>query len=174
METIDFTALEKFIYDERLLDERSVHGLSHWHQVEFNGLLIARATLADPVVVRLFALFHDSRRTSDGYDEEHGRFGAKYALELRGKHFELDDARFEKLFHACENHTTEYATGDPTIDTCYDADRLDLGRVGILPDPQKMATAFGKKLARKLHDVPFERHREWIQSFAEKNPGRLD
>lgn len=34
-----------------------------------------------------------------------------------------------------------------TIDACFDADRLDLGRVGITPDPEKMATERGKELA---------------------------
>ena len=40
-------------------------------------------------------------------------------------------------------------TGDPTIDACFDADRLDLGRVGIIPDPGRLATEKGKELARK-------------------------
>ena len=40
--------------------------------------------------------------------------------------------------------------GEPTIDACFDADRLDLGRVGITPDPNKMATAKGKELASQL------------------------
>ena len=34
-----------------------------------------------------------------------------------------------------------------TMYACFDADRLDLGRVGITPDPKKMATAKGKELA---------------------------
>ncbi len=171
MDDIDFSALEDFIYENRLIDDRSVHGLRHWHQVEANGLLLSRETLADRTVVRLFALFHDSRRVSDGYDEEHGRLGADFARKLVGKRFALDKARLEKLLHACENHTTEHSSGDATIDTCYDADRLDLGRVGIVPAPRKMATAFGKRLARRLQDVPPEMHRKWIKNFMETNFG---
>ena len=34
-----------------------------------------------------------------------------------------------------------------TIDACFDADRLDLGRVGIDPDPERMATERGKEIA---------------------------
>jgi len=167
MEDIDFAALEEYIYENRLLDEKSVHGLSHWHQVEFNGLLLAKKTHADETVVRLFALFHDSRRIHDGYDEEHGPRGAEFAKQLRGKLFDLDDARFQKLLIACQKHTVEPSTGDSTIDTCFDADRLDLGRVSIVPDPKKMATDFGKKLASKLQNVPVKGHREWLrtQSF---------
>jgi uncharacterized protein len=167
MECIDFAALEDYIYENRLFDEKSLHGLSHWHQVEFNGLLLAKKTHADEAVVRLFALFHDSRRIHDGYDEEHGPRGAEFAKQLRGKLFNLDDERFQKLLIACQKHTVEPSTGDPTIDTCFDADRLDLGRVSIVPDPQKMATDFGKKLASKLQNVPVKGHREWLrtQSF---------
>lgn len=47
-------------------------------------------------------------------------------------------------------HTVEHRTGDPTIDACFDADRLDLWRVGIKPDPSLMATEIGADLARTL------------------------
>lgn len=36
---------------------------------------------------------------------------------------------------------------------CFDADRLDLGRVGITPNPDKMATVQGRILAEKMMDV---------------------
>ena len=45
--------------------EYSVHGPGHWRRVERNALLLATRTGADITVVRLFALFHDSRREND-------------------------------------------------------------------------------------------------------------
>ena len=45
-------------------------------------------------------------------------------------------------------HSKVDRTGNPTIDACFDADRLDLWNVGIIPDPQKMATERGKEIAR--------------------------
>jgi uncharacterized protein len=36
---------------------------------------------------------------------------------------------------------------DNTIQTCWDADRLDLGRVGIVPDPSRLCTAAAKEPA---------------------------
>jgi uncharacterized protein len=36
----------------------------------------------------------------------------------------------------------------PTIGTCWDADRLDLGRVGARPDPKYMSTEARKRAAR--------------------------
>ena len=49
---------------------------------------------------------------------------------------------------ACRLHTTTMKTGDPTIDACFDADRLDLWRAGITPDPEKLATEKGKQIAK--------------------------
>ena len=40
--------------------------------------------------------------------------------------------------------------GNKPLDACFDADRLDLGWVDIKPDPAKMATKKGKKIASNL------------------------
>jgi len=126
----------------------SIHGPAHWRRVEQNGLLLAQRTGADITVVKLFALFHDSMRINEGTDDGHGARGALYATELRGNLFTLDGARFALLRDACIGHTDEHHSDHPTIGTCWDADRLDLGRVGIIPDEAYMSTAFGKKIAR--------------------------
>lgn len=146
-----------------------VHGPKHWQQVEYNGLLLADKTGADIDVVRLFAIFHDSKRANDDYDCKHGMRGAEFAKECRqAKLFDMDDSRFEKLYHACMFHTDECVNDDITINTCYDADRLDLGRVGIQLNPTKMATEFGKELAvRSLNEyVPVGAMREWLRKIS--------
>ena len=56
------------------------------------------------------------------------------------------DEQIEKLKRACELHTIEHRTGDITIDICFDADRMDLLRVGIVPLPERMATKRGAEL----------------------------
>ena len=112
----------------------SVHGPDHWKRVLRNGLLIARHTSgASEEVVRLFALFHDSKRESDGTDEGHGKRGAEFAASLRGVLFELSDVEFALLDRACRWHTMGLLTDEPTLGSCWDADRLDLARVGIRP-----------------------------------------
>jgi uncharacterized protein len=136
---------------------RSIHGPSHWHRVERNGLLLAKQSGASEVVVRLFAVFHDSRREHDGYDTIHGARGADYAKRWRGKLFELSDKDFDLLHYACTWHTHSQTSKDPTIGTCWDADRLDLGRVAIIPDPEYMSTAFGREIATKGSIEPFLR-----------------
>jgi hypothetical protein len=37
---------------------------------------------------------------------------------------------------------------NPTLAVCLDADRLDLGRVGITPDPLRLSTATAREMAR--------------------------
>lgn len=64
---------------------------------------------------------------------------------------DLTDEQFRLLQEACSLHTSTHSTGNPTIDACFDADRLDLCRVDIIPIPQKMATKKGKKLASKIN-----------------------
>ena len=80
MNKIDFPALQNYILSHRIFISE-LHGITHWKQVESNGLLLASETGADIVVVRLFSLFHDSKRADDGYDEEHGARGAEFAKE---------------------------------------------------------------------------------------------
>jgi uncharacterized protein len=154
---IDWTALWKLVSEQFPLGEYSSHGPDHWRRVERNALLLATRSGADLTVVRLFAVFHDSRRKNEFTDPQHGKRGAALATKLRGEHFELDDAAFAKLLHACTWHTDEPQHEDPTIGTCFDADRLDLGRVGIIPDAAFMSTEFGREIARAGSIQPFLR-----------------
>ena len=39
---------------------------------------------------------------------------------------------------------------EPTLAVCLDADRLDLGRVGITPDPLRLSTFAAKAIASGL------------------------
>jgi len=145
---IDFPKLWEYI--SSLPNHRSpysVHGPDHWRRVERNALILATRTGAVVDVVRLFALFHDSRRINEHDDPGHGSRGARLAESLRGKLYHLPDDHFALLLEACEGHTDIHHHADPTIGTCWDADRLDLGRVGMDPDPAYMSTDFGREIA---------------------------
>lgn len=144
---IDFDALWDYVTREFQCDPDSIHGPSHWRRVERNALEIATSNGAIVAVVRLFAVFHDSRRENDGVDSEHGERGAKYAASLRGTLFNLSDTHFELLQYACRWHTHGQLSDDPTIGACWDADRLDLTRIGITPKAEFMSTAFGHSLS---------------------------
>ena len=144
--TIDYQRLWQHVTSEFACGPYSLHGPDHWRRVERNGLLIVTRSAAIEEVVRLFAVFHDSRREHDGWDDAHGQLGATYAAQLRGKLFDLPDARFELLHYACCWHTHGTLNDDPTIGACWDADRLDLGRVGMEPEAKFMSTAVGREV----------------------------
>jgi uncharacterized protein len=132
------------------LGHDSVHGPSHWLTVRRNALYLSRFHDADEQVVRLFALFHDSCRENEFRDPQHGPRGAQLAIEFRGAgHFHLDDARMLLLVTACEIHNGARPQSDATLGVCLDADRLDLGRVGILPDPKRLSTSTARHIARR-------------------------
>ncbi|MBQ8715038.1 MAG: hypothetical protein IJ552_07515 [Prevotella sp.] len=125
------------------------HGLQHWKQVERLGVFMSRLTEGtDEDVIRWFAYLHDIKRVSDGRDYNHGEKAAKYIDTIRKSYLkDLDDKQIEKLKTACAQHTTTNKTDDPTINICFDADRLDLSRVGTIIVPSRLATAIGRKLS---------------------------
>ena len=116
------------------------HGLGHWATVIENGERLAGLTGARLDVVRLFAVFHDACRHSEGYDPGHGVRGAALARSLRGHGFSLDESGMAQLERACALHTRQLTDSDITVATCFDADRLDLPRVDITVDPARLAT----------------------------------
>jgi uncharacterized protein len=139
-EYIHRRALLIYLQGQFEIDWKGCHGIAHWARVRANGLMLAEQTGADRHVVELFAFFHDSRRTREGIDQGHGSRGSVLAEQLRGKFFEASDAEMALLRHACMYHSDGINTGDTTVLTCWDADRLDLGRVGITPDPRYLGT----------------------------------
>lgn len=121
------------------------HGVAHWARVLENGLRLAEETRANVKVVSLFAVLHDSRRVNEFSDPDHGPRAAQFAAELRGSLYDLDDHEFQLLHRACEGHTHERDHPDVTIQTCWDSDRLDLGRVGIMPHASRLCTEVAKR-----------------------------
>ncbi len=135
----DYRPLIRAVLDGYTLDPWGIHGLAHWARVLENGLRLADATGADPAIVRLFAILHDSRRLSEHRDPDHGRRGAELAARLRASLpllAALSEAEFDTLATACTRHTDTDFHDDPTIRTCWDADRLDLPRVGKTIQPR--------------------------------------
>lgn len=112
-----------------------IHGEPHWRTVGANGLwLVEPVPEADLRVIFLFALLHDTMRENDAYDPQHGPRAATFAGELYEEGLlALDDGRLELLQHAIAVHADGQVSDDPTVGACWDADRLDLPRVGIEP-----------------------------------------
>lgn len=168
----DRPAILRRILAEYELPKYGTHGVVHWARVMQNGLRIADATGADREVIELFALFHDSQRINEDEDAGHGRRGAEFARSLRGELVFLDDARFELLHEACRLHTDGLTTDDPTLGACWDADRLDLGRVGIVPKPKRLCTDAARQLLDWAHDRATRYHEPTAVLTAWGLPGR--
>lgn len=127
------------------LGHHGFHGRDHWLRVLFNGRLLAAETGANLRVVELFALIHDSCRENENDDPMHGWRAAQYACQLRGTWFEASDAEMDLLASACELHSDGHIEADITVQTCWDADRLDLGRVGIRPSASYLCTEAARR-----------------------------
>ena len=137
-------AFFRYLVQSHELGHGGFHGQDHWGRVLVNGRLLASATGANLKVVELFAVIHDSRRENEHYDPEHGLRAAQHAQELRGIWFDATDAEMTLLTEACRLHSDGWTEGDLTVRTCWDADRLDLGRVGICPSAKHLCTDHGK------------------------------
>ena len=152
-----------YLRDRYRLDWRGLHGIAHWARVRAAGLELAGHTGADPEVVELFALLHDTCRYNDCHDPGHGPRAARLAEKLNGDYYCLDPSILGLLTEALHGHTEGRITSERTIQTCWDADRLDLGRAGIRPDPRRLGTEaaldpemIGRSWRRSLRWVRFE------------------
>ena len=127
-----------------------IHGIVHWQRVKENGLMLGEVTGADVDIVSYFAFLHDCQRWNEDDDPEHGPRAAVYANNNRNL-IDLNDDQFQKLLKACQDHTyampSHHESIDATIATCWDADRLDIGRVGLDVDSQYLFTDFAKEFS---------------------------
>ena len=130
--------IRDYVHSQWMLGE--LHGVRHWDRVYENGQKLLTPDV-NPLVMGLFAYLHDSCRMDDGMDLYHGERAAVFIDTLRNTYLkDVSDEEIELLKEACRLHTT--------IDACFDSDRLDLWRVGIIPDPDRLATEKGKEIAR--------------------------
>lgn len=148
--TFDLEALKKFAAERWQLD--NVHGMPHWRRVERNGELLATPE-CDLTVIRCFAYLHDSCRRDNETDYYHGPRAALFIDTIKDSYLKgLTEQQIALLKEAVAKHTSDPRTGNPTVDACFDADRLDLVRVGIRPNPSKMASEKGKQFAANFDD----------------------
>lgn len=163
----NYPAILRHILAGYTLPIHGYHGIVHWARVLENGLKVAESTGADTEIVKLFAILHDSRRMNENHDPQHGLRGGELARSLQGTLVHLDDDRMALLYKACRLHTDGYTEGDITLQTCWDADRLDLGRVGITPVKERLCTPAARQLIHWASDraeteyMPLEVLKEW-------------
>ncbi len=115
------------------LDPFGNHGIEHWLRVLINGREIASRINVNLKVIELYALLHDCRRWNEFEDPLHGQRAAEFCDTLKNRWFTLDFTDLRLLRTACRYHTNENFHPNATVQACWDADRLDLGRIGINP-----------------------------------------
>ena len=123
--------------------ESAWHGEVHWRCVTATGLALGDAgtTRVDRALVFCFGLLHDTRRVNEAVDREHGPRAAEFARRApRGRRAAPRRRAFAALTEALGLHSDGRVSADPTIGTCWDADRLHLPRVSIVPDPALLST----------------------------------
>ena len=157
----------EFARDHFRLDWDGIHGASHWARVRRNGLLLAEHCEADRQVVEWFAFVHDLERHDDFKDPRHGHRAADLAEELNSRFLHLNAQQLGLLQAACCGHSEGKTKADTTVMVCWDADRLDLGRVGIYPSAKYLCTG----LARGSDVIEAAYHRS-IQHIYESAPSR--
>jgi uncharacterized protein len=135
------------IRNEYRLDWHGVHGVGHWSRVRANGLSISAANGANKLIVEYFAFLHDVCRQTNTLDNGHGKRAALFAKSIRKDLIKLSDEEFDLLIVALEDHNEKSKNNNITVRTCWDADRLDLIRIGITPDSVRLCTEVGKQLA---------------------------
>jgi len=159
-------AVQRVVRNWPLRDIETLHGPDHWMRVSRNAqFLLPHVASRDNVApllpyVKLFALFHDSCRDTDGPCCEHGKWAAQSVMENWWPYLNdaspLGVAGTSMLCYAMSVHTghqveRHVGPNDQIIDqfvaVCLDADRLDLGRVGIRPRPSLMISEMGAHIA---------------------------
>jgi uncharacterized protein len=140
MASVITPALVAALQSQFRIDWQGIHGVRHWARVRMVGLRLARETGARTDVVEWFAFLHDAARENEFSDPGHGGRAVALARDLRGALLPIDDTGFDLLAHAMTHHSDGWQEGDVTVRTCWDADRLDLPRVGIQPSPKRMCT----------------------------------
>ena len=156
-----------FARDHFRLDWDGIHGASHWARVRRNGLLLVEHCEADHQVVEWFAFVHDLERRNDFKDPKHGDRAANLAEDLNSRFMRLSSKQLGLLQMACTGHSRGHTKADATVMVCWDADRLDLGRVGIYPSAKYLCT----DLAR-ASDVIEAAYRRSTQNIYESEPSR--
>lgn len=146
------------------IDFNGLHGFGHWRAVYRTGNSLS--TNIDKLVLFFFSVFHDFFRENEYTDPNHGNRAAESCesiyldLKVRTKDVGKLKLQMEKLAFALKYHDIspdEYARltnplkDDKTVQICLDADRLDLGRVGIQPNADYLLSQEARQYIKRFN-----------------------
>ena len=147
MKDLIHSALELVKPQFRLDIDHGWHGVAHWSRVWYNAKFLSESLSLNPVVPCLFSFLHDSQRFDEGHDILHGHRACEWIdrLVYENKFPHIDSFDLKLLLTAIAGHSQGETKAHPIVQVCWDADRLDLGRVGIRPDPRYLCTEPAKR-----------------------------
>lgn len=162
-----YDQLLQWAIDNALFDLHC-HGPDHWKRVTRNVLFLGQHHTFDVEVGIAFALLHDCQREFDyGNDLHHGLRGSTCVDGLtHHPWWTLSPNQTYQVQVACRFHTQaqpwHWFANDTTMHACFDADRLDLVRVGIDPDSKFLFTQKAKQIADEMSGDALE---EWLTQY---------
>ena len=142
----DYESWREFMYEQVSFQREfsTIHGMEHCERVLRLALMIAEAkglSQAQKDTLATAAVFHDSRRQSDGYDTGHGRRAAEYYRKFC-EHADMDfdpvsyeiiawhDRHDEDGIYALNSACPDRADAVLLYQVFKDADGLDRVRFG--------------------------------------------
>ena len=139
--------------DAYALNLYGAHGIEHWESVYHNTQRLANAYSITSDVFIFFALLHDCKREDEDEDFGHGK---RAAFAIQGYQeaglIPLSPDDQARLVYTCANHTkadkTDPLYQDLVVQICLDADKLDIGRVGIIPHESHFLTEVAKTIVQ--------------------------
>jgi len=149
----DYNKLYRICKDRFSLDIDGIHGKHHWWSVRIIGLQIAKINGADINFIKTFALLHDCCRENDERDKKHAERAAEFAKSLWNKVVFLDGFEFYLLAEALSGHNKKNnrsRTSCLEVHTCWDADRLNLPRLGVKIKPEYLCTDAARQIAQNF------------------------
>ena len=124
-----------------------IHGINHvLRALIYAKIMASKICPQNMNDILLGVILHDIGRRNDGVDQGHPLRGAILAKRLLKDNWPNADK--ERILYAIEHHHKGLVTSDPVVGIIWDADRLDLGRVGLKIDTRRLSTIAATKLVK--------------------------
>ncbi len=124
-----------------------LHGISHLRRVAILSGRLANAVGEDVESAVVMGFLHDCARRNDKNDIDHARDSevlARGLIERFYSHLDVD-----RICEAIAGHADGEVTSDPFTGCLWDADRMELKRIGRTIDLDLLSTKVAKRLVRR-------------------------
>lgn len=120
-----------------------IHGIDHLRQVAYWAGRFAISIGACMKTAIIGGYLHDCAREDDGGGTNHVDESAKLANRIIEKYWH--DINVEKIHEAIFHHADGFVSDDPIVGCIWDADRMTLTRLGIMPKLEFLSTTIAKR-----------------------------